>query len=166
MKVSAKTLLPIMALGTMAMAHGQSNVVSRSVDYATKYLSTNNDVLELSNYDLESVQQAKLDSLAFRNIFNQTSAANDEERVAEFESIANDMQCTFNEIDRILTDEGITEEEYPYDSFNLDMDTLDNSPHYQYFADNWMYRKFFERIGIMTDSVKKACNRVSGIIKP
>ena len=76
------------------------------------------------------------------------------------------MQSSFNEIDRILTDEGISEKDYNFKSFKLDKDLHDENEKYQYFADNWMYRKFFGKIGIMTDSIKTVCDKVSNIIKP
>ena len=167
MRITAKQFLSFIPATMLATSCTKSTVANRTLDYAFKNNKTYEEVINVVKFsNNQSIQQAKLDSLAFRNIFNTTKAAKDPAKVAEFDKTAKDMQSTFNEIDRILTEKGISPKEYNYNSFNLDKDLKDESVEYQYFADNWMYRKLFKKFGIMTDSVKVACDKVSKIIKP
>ena len=93
MKVSLKTFMPIIATGSLIAAScgAQSKI----------QLATEN-----------CLKQADLDSAAYRKIFNSTIAAKDSDKVEQFNRVAADMKSTFNEIDRILTDEGISSKEY------------------------------------------------------
>lgn len=182
MNITMKTILPIITVGTLALSackntnNNNNNddfgispeeyVNNKASEYVSKYNKSENDYLEITKETNPSLKQAKLDSLAFRDIFNSSSAAKDSEKIAQFNDIARSMQYTFNEIDRILVDEGISPKEYDFYSFKLDKDTVDTNTKFQFFADNWMYRNFFKKIGIMNDSIKKACDNVVKIIKP
>lgn len=165
MTLSIKKVLPLTAAGMLSLASCNNIVQLRSIDYAIIKNKPYTELEKINSAETPSLKQAKLDSLAFRDIFNSTQAAKDSDKIAEFEALAVSMQSSYNEIDKILTDEGITKKEYNFDSFNLQNDN-DDDVHYQYFADNWMYRKFLTKHGLMTDSVQKVCDLVSRIIKP
>ena len=81
------------------------------------------------------------------------------------DDVAADMKYTFNEIDRILTDEGISPKEYNMKNFKL-ADDVDTSRVYQHFADSWMYKNFFKKIGILTPEIAKKCDEAALKTKP
>lgn len=150
MKVSLKTFIPIVAAGSLITA-----------SCATQPNKTNTIQIATEN----CLKQADLDSAAYRNIFNSTIAAKDSNKVEQFNRVAADMKSSFNEIDRILTDEGISSKEYDMKNFKLAND-VDTSRVYQHFADSWMYKNFFKKIGILTEDVAKQCDNVANKTRP
>lgn len=149
MKILMKTILPIAAATSFAV---------------TSCLNDKTNSISEENYEDRSLKQAELDSAAYRNIFNLTHAAKDSVKVCEFNNIAAAMKSSFNEIDCILTDSGISPEEYKMENFQLS--DKDTSCVYQHFADNWMYRNFFTKIGIMSDSIAKKCDEAEKQTRP
>lgn len=150
MKVSLKTFMPVLAAGSLLTAScGTQLNKANSIQIATE----------------NCLKQADLDSAAYRNIFNSTIAAKDSDKVEQFNRVAADMKSTFNEIDRILTDEGISSKEYKMENFKLAND-VDTSRVYQHFADSWMYKNFFKKIGILTKDVAKQCDEAANKTRP
>lgn len=150
MKISLKTFLPVVAIGSLITASCVSQIDKRNkVEIAEE----------------NCLKQADLDSAAYRNIFNSTAAAKDSEKIAQFNDVAANMKYTFNEIDRILTDEGISPKEYNMKNFKL-ADDVDTSRVYQHFADSWMYKNFFKKIGILTEDVAKQCDEAANETRP
>lgn len=150
MKVSLKTFMPVLAAGSLLTAScGTQLNKANSIQIATE----------------NCLKQADLDSAAYRNIFNSTIAAKDSDKVEQFNRVAADMKSTFNEIDRILTDEGISSKEYKVENFKLAND-VDTSRVYQHFADSWMYKNFFKKIGILTKDVAKQCDEAANKTRP
>ena len=150
MKVSLKTFMPVLAAGSLLTA-----------SCGTQLNKTNSIHIATEN----CLKQADLDSAAYRNIFNSTRAAKDSDKVEQFNRVAADMKSTFNEIDRILTDEGISSKEYKMENFKLAND-VDTSRVYQHFADSWMYKNFFKKIGILTKDVAKQCDEAANKTRP
>lgn len=150
MKISLKTFLPVVTVSSL--------VVASSASQANK---TNEIEIAKEN----CLKQAELDSTVYRNIFNATAAAKDSDKVAQFNDVAADMKYTFNEIDRMLTDEGISPKEYNMGKFKLAED-VDTSRVYQHFADSWMYKNFFKKIGILTPEIAKKCDEATLKTKP
>ena len=150
MKISLKTFLPVVTVSSL--------VVASSASQANK---TNEIEIAKEN----CLKQAELDSAVYRNIFNATVAAKDNDKVAQFNDVAADMKYTFNEIDRMLTDEGISPKEYNMGKFKLAED-VDTSRVYQHFADSWMYKNFFKKIGILTPEIAKKCDEAALKTKP
>ena len=150
MKISLKTFLPVVAIGSLITASCASQIDKRN---------------KVKIAEENCLKQADLDSAAYRNIFNSTAAAKDSEKIAQFNDVAANMKYTFNEIDRILTDEGISPKEYNMKNFKL-ADDVDTSRVYQHFADSWMYKNFFKKIGILTPEVEKKCDEVALKTKP
>ena len=150
MKISLKTFLPVVTVSRL--------VVASSASQANK-----KNEIEIAKENC--LKQAELDSTVYRNIFNTTAAAKDTDKVAQFNDVAADMKYTFNEIDRMLTDEGISPKEYNMGKFKLAED-VDTSRVYQHFADSWMYKNFFKKIGILTPEIAKKCDEAALKTKP
>lgn len=150
MKISLKTFLPITIASSLMMTSCQIKSVKQN---------------EIEIAEENCLKQADLDSVAYRNIFNSTIAAKDSDKVAQFNEVAGNMKFRFNEIDRILTDEGILPEEYNMGNFKL-ADDVDTSRAYQHFADSWMYKNLFKKMGILSDSIAKKCDEVTEKTKP
>lgn len=150
MKISLKTFLPVVTVSSLVVASSASQANKKN---------------EIEIAEENCLKQAELDSAVYRNIFNATAAAKDTDKVAQFNDVAADMKYTFNEIDRILTDEGISPKEYNMKNFKL-ADDVDTSRVYQHFADSWMYKNFFKKIGILTPEVAKKCDEAALKTKP
>ena len=150
MKISLKTFLPITIASSLMMTSCQIKSVKQN---------------EIEIAEENCLKQADLDSVAYRNIFNSTIVAKDSDKVAQFNEVAGNMKFRFNEIDRILTDEGISPEEYNMGNFKL-ADDVDTSRAYQHFADSWMYKNLFKKMGILSDSIAKKCDEVAEKTKP
>ncbi len=150
MNVSLKSFLPMAVAGSLIVASCQTK-------------ATKQDEIKIAEENC--LKQTELDSAVYRNIFNSTTAAKDSDKVAQFNDVAANMKYTFNEIDRILTDEGISPKEYNMGNFKL-ADDVDTSRVYQHFADSWMYKNFFKKIGILTPEVAKKCDEAAEKTRP
>ena len=149
MKVLLKSFIPVIAAGSLITSSCKPQSNTNSIQTATE----------------NCLKQADLDSAGYRNIFNSTIAAKDSDKIEQFNRVAADMKSTFNEIDRILTDEGISSKEYKMENFKLAND-VDTSRVYQHFADSWMYKNFFKKIGILTEDVAKQCDEAANKTRP
>ena len=180
MKLSLKTIMPITAAGILALA-SCNRVENRTKEYMKKhdytqksYDAIKSDVDELNGRSL--ILQSRLDSMAYRNIFNTTQAAKDSAKIAEFEKIAASMRPdeiyppsdALYSIDEKLSENGISIKEMeeikalvPMFDFSMARANIK-----QHLADDWAYRKFFKKIGILNDSVSKLCDDVSKEIRP
>ena len=150
MKISLKTFLPVVAIGSLVTASCASQIDKRNA-------------IEIAEENC--LKQAELDSTVYRNIFDATAAAKDSDKITQFNDVAANLKYTFNEIDRILTDEGISPKEYNMKNFKL-ADDVDTSRVYQHFADSWMYKNFFKKIGILTPEIAKKCDEAALKTKP
>ena len=150
MKISLKTFLPVVTVSSL--------VVASSASQANK-----KNEIEIAKENC--LKQAELDSTVYRNIFDATAAAKDSEKITQFNDVAANLKYTFNEIDRMLTDEGISPKEYNMKNFKL-ADDVDTSRVYQHFADSWMYKNFFKKIGILTPEIAKKCDEAALKTKP
>lgn len=173
MKTLFKPILPV-AVGLLALS-ACSNVNKRAEKYlADKPYAEYQAVTESSSTTLA---QSKLDSIAYRDIFNGTQAAKDSALVAEFNEIAkktrgyNDSTSVPNKIlavQQSLISQGISTKEFG------EITRKPNSSDYykraaniiQHYADDWAYRKFFEKAGIMDDKIAAKCDEVSKQIRP
>ena len=149
MKVLLRTVLPLTAAGALFVTSCNNNeeVQHSKQENVTTFQPVSED---------KSLLQAELDSAAYRNIFNTTFAAKDSDLVNQFNTLAADLKSTFNELDFMLTEEKIPD--YRMEDFHLSIDA-DTSCVYQHYADSKMYRKFFQKIGIMNDSIEKVCDK-------
>ena len=175
MKVSLKTFMPIAAAGMLSLASCET-VQDRAKDYMSGTNRTQKELEELTNNTNAQTIQYKLDSLAYRDIFNSTQAAKDSTCAAEFNKVAAKMRPETNggmwddiyAVDDKLIREGISIKEFneikEKDSWLKDDRKRVNTS--QHYADDWAYRKLFEKIGIMNDSIAKKCDEVSEKIRP
>ena len=185
MKVSLKTCAPLLAVGTMALSSCyntptsnmkkymmETNRTQAELNQLTKGLSSNN-VKDLT------VAQSRLDSMAYRDLFNTTSAAKDSTKVANFNKIAARYRADF--------DQNTSFYEYgqnmdtKYDKPILSIKELEDIKsktkeqtvsddiklyYLQHFADDWAYRKYFQKIGIYKDGMAEKCDELSEQLKP
>ena len=184
MKVSLKTMMPMIAASSIVAA--SCTYVS---DNAKEYLKKNdrtqaeyNDLvkgLDLSNEKSNVVLQSRLDSLAYRDIFNSTQASKDSAKVADFNMIASKYRADFpkneinmvdsakNSIEKKLTDSKITIKDLDGIKSKVKQN-LGRDVHsvvtMQHLADDWAYRKFFNKIGIYKDSIPQKCDEISKAI--
>lgn len=175
MKVSLKTLMPLTAAGMLSLASCET-AHDRARNYMTETNRTQKELDEITNNADAQTVQYKLDSLAYRDIFNSTQAAKDSTCVAEFNKVAakmrpetdGDMWDSIFAVDDKLTRDGISIkelDEIKEKDFWLKDDRKRVNTR-QHYADDWAYRKFFEKIGIMNDSIAKKCDEVSEKIRP
>lgn len=173
MKTLFKPILPV-AAGLLTLS-ACSNVDKR----AEKYLADKPyaEYAAITKDHSTTLTQSKLDSTAYRDIFNGTQAAKDSALVAEFNEIANKTRGygeTYNAWNKMLAvrqsliSQGISTKEYDevtnkYSWGDGDVRMANITQHY---ADDWAYRKFFEKAGIMDDKIAAKCDEVSKQIRP
>ena len=175
MKVSFKTFMPLAAVGMLSLASCET-VNDRAQKYMSETNRTQLELEELTQGEDENTVQSRLDSLAYRDIFNSTQAAKDSAHVAEFNKIAATMRPKvqgdkWDKIaanDRRMVKEGSSRKELEEIKDKDSMFKTDPKRVLirQHYADDWAYRKFFSKIGIMNDSIADKCDEVSKKIRP
>ena len=85
MNVSLKTFMPVAAAGLLGLS-ACSDVKERAKDYMQD--RPYSEYAELTNTKNHAFVQSRLDSMAYRDIFNGTKLAEDSASVAEFNKIA------------------------------------------------------------------------------
>ena len=112
--------------------------------------------------------QSKLDSVAYRDIFNQTNAANDSLKIKEFNSLAAKGKMEEGTPHKKLVFTNIPIDEY--DEIIKDARKIKNPTKYheriQYMTDSINYRKFFNRHRLLTGNLLDKFNAVCKQIKP
>lgn len=112
--------------------------------------------------------QSKLDSVAYRDIFNQTKAANDSLKIKEFNALAakGKMEEGTPHKKLVFTNIPINE----YDKIIDDARKIKNHAKYheriQYTTDSINYRKFFNRNRLLTGNLLDKFNAICKQIKP
>lgn len=167
--MNIKAIMPICAAGLLTLT-ACSDVKKRAKDY----LSENNHTLRTYNEVISADNiQSKLDSVAYRDVFNSTKASKDSTLDAEFNKITTKMRGTGSgwerwvDINKRLENEGIKLKDF--DKIDLTDTSIDDGVRInkrQHYADDWAYRKFFTKIGIMNDSIAKICDNISIKIRP
>lgn len=115
--------------------------------------------------------QSKLDSVAFRDVFNGTNGVKDSSKVAEFNKIASTNR--YSDIRANLKNTGISVKEYNKiikESNNLEWNFskqgVPSTEHLQFKTDSIQYRKFFEKHNLLNEKTLKHFNNVCKKIKP
>lgn len=112
--------------------------------------------------------QSKLDSVAYRDIFDQTKAANDSLKIKEFNALAakGKMEEGMPHKKLVFTNIPISE----YDKIIKDARKIKNPAKYheriQYTTDSINYRKFFNRNRLLTENLLETFNKTCKQIKP
>lgn len=163
MKVSLKTFLPMSVAGAMSLTSCFS--VNDAIDvYCQDNNKTANEYYELYNLPNSVVKTSRLDSLAYRDIFNTTQLAKDSSAVANFNKIAAEYRAPKNVVGSRPVKEfqrqkaievGMTLNEYKA------MDACARPQVRQHFLDKYGYQKFFETNGIWDGNVKAMCDNYS-----
>lgn len=110
--------------------------------------------------------QSKLDSVAYRDVFETTQAAKDSSKVAEFTKIA--QQNRSNDVYKKLADKA-TVKEYKNilkDSKKVRWNDYWGHEYIQHKIDSIAYRQFFEKHNLLNDKTLKLFNKVSNQVKP
>lgn len=173
MKVSMKTFMPAAAAALLTLG-ACSSVVERTEEYMKDRPQKEVDML-LSGLDgsfkQQAIVQSRLDSTAYRDIFNGTYAAKNSALVEEFNKIAAlyraDASATyesdiFKSIRTKLINNGIKTGELK----KIYHPKQDYVTGFQHMADDWAYRKFFQKIGILDSVTERQCDEVSEKIRP
>lgn len=125
---------------------------NNAVRYCRNHDKTQLELEQILSDDNETRSvQSKLDSMAYRDIFNSTCAAKDSAAVAQFNKIASKYDNTIEArgLDNIKKD-GISAREF-------DEITAVGGNLRQFKTDKFAYRNFFKKIGIMNDGLDKKC---------
>lgn len=175
MNVSLKTFMPAAAAGLLTLS-ACNDVYDRAAEYMAD--KPHSEYLEVTGSHNAIIIQSKLDSVAYRDIFMGTKAAKDSALVAEFNKIAGKTRGYDNselrlwekkeKIRESIIKQGITTRELKaidrHDSYsNGDVSRVNL---FQHYADDWAYRKFFKKAGIMNNEIAKQCDEVSEKIRP
>lgn len=166
MKVSLKTFLPMSVVGAMSLTS------CFSVDDAIDVYCQDNNKSAKEYYELRGLptgftKTAKLDSLAYRDIFNTTQLANDSSVVADFNKIAAEYRPPKNTIAprqvkdfqrQKSVDIGMTLSEHKH------LNSCSSPQVRQHLLDKYAYQNFFEANGIWDDNVKAMCDNYSKTI--
>ena len=173
MNVSLKTFMPVAAAGLLGLS-ACSDVKERAKDYMQD--RPYSEYAELTNTKNHALVQSRLDSMAYRDIFNGTKLAEDSASVAEFNKIAASLRGykdsdpswdAIQIIEQNLIEQDISTKDlsrivanrfYLFDTYKCIQ--------FQHDADDWAYRKFFTQKRIMTDELSKQCDEVSKKIRP
>lgn len=177
MKLSMKAIAPLATAGMLTLS-SCNDVDNRANQYLSENNHSMNDYNNIKESNLCIERQSKLDSIAYRDIFNSTQASKDSANVAEFNKIAskmrgktdkiNNSENMLNSIKKKMADANISVKEFnsieesSY-KFRSSATVINNLQHH---ADDWAYRKFFKKIGIMNDSIAKKCDKISLKIRP
>lgn len=171
--------LAILATGLLTAC--TSSVPNKTNDYfqGKPQAEYENFVRDCNARKLNPVQaQAKLDSLAYRDLFNATIAVNDSEKVKEYNNIANKGLNTLysKELFKNLANTGIEDEEFSnivythtkYYSTPLNMvpDKTYEFDKIQHKIDSIEYRKFFEKHNLLDDQKASEFEEITENIRP
>ena len=184
MRISLKAAMPIITASCIA-AVSCTSVNDNTKEYLRKHNRAQTEYNDLFN-GLENgnemnnvILQSRLDSMAYRDIFNSTQASKDSSKVADFNKIAsqyradipksekNVLDSARNSIEKKLTNSKIAIKDLEYIKLNVRRHSrrdVYSVITMQHLADDWAYRKFFNKIGIYKDNIPQECDKVSKAI--
>ena len=162
-----KRVFPL-ALGALTLVSCQSSI-GRIKDYCWQFDKSAKDCTSYINSAgaaSPSNKQAVLDSLVYRDLLNNSVLAKDSSAVAEFNKISTNSRYRSsleggNEVfDKFLVESNISTKDYQ-DIMNR------NSPvNRQFYADKYLFKKFFTEKGLMTEDFAKNFEMVSKFLRP
>lgn len=123
-------------------------------------------------YNINYIRQSKLDSVAFRDVFNSTVAAKDSSKVAEFNKIAATYRASSRtECEEILANITTLREfnNIKNKASKAGAILADYSTRYEYLqhkTDSIAYRRFFEKNNLLNKKTLSRFNQVIKKIKP
>lgn len=163
------------ASGTLLAGCDGTNVYKRAEQYMQNKLQkelnevTSNRSSSMYDFSNYAKTQSKLDSAAYRDVFENTHATKDSSKVAEFNKIARqnlaisyeDLKVKLANLATVKEYGKIQKEAHSYSklgSFTYE--------YMQYKTDSIAYRKFFEKHNLLNKKTLKIFNRVTRQIKP
>jgi hypothetical protein len=164
--------------GMAALAAGMLSACNYTPDKTKEYFA-DKSVLEYqefvdncNNKQFDKTQaQAKLDSLAYREIFNATEATKDFQIVKEFNNIAN--MGLRNKAEKNLASTGISLNEYnkilktsTERGGYLNSQKFTDQAKVQHRADSILYRRFFEKHGLLNSENLAKFEKLTEKIRP
>ena len=165
MQKPARRLLPY-AIGAMALV-GCTHPINKINDYCRQTDKTIKQYSECVNRN-EKIYgyQAILDSLVYRDLLNNSDLAKDSSAIAEFNKISTNSRYRSslegrNEVfENFLVESDISTKDY---QFIMDKNSPENR---QFYADKYLFKKFFTEKGLMTEDFAKKFEHVSTFLKP
>lgn len=162
MKISLKTFLPASMIGAMSLTSCYDPVNSLTHFYCSENNKTTKDYFNIVNEENLTTKMSKLDSMAYRDIFESTRLAKDSNAVAEFTSIADFYRSNkeSEEDTKAFQEETAIEDGMPFKDYN---EMIHSASAYlrQHIFDRFAYQKFFQTKGVYNDSVKAKCDKYS-----
>ena len=161
----ARRLLPY-AIGAMALV-GCTHPINKINDYCRQTDKTIKQYNECVNRNEDFCGfQAVLDSLVYRDLLNNSELANDSSAIAEFNRIStssryrSSLEGGMKDFDKFLVESELSTKDYQY---IMDRNLPENR---QYYADKYLFKKFFTEKGLMTKDFAKKFEHVSTFLKP
>lgn len=162
MKISLKTFLPVSMIGALSLTSCYDPVNSLTHIYCSENNKTVKDYYNIVNEENLTTKMSKLDSMAYRDIFESTRLAKDSNAVAEFNSIADFYRSNkeSEEDTKAFQEETAIEEGMLFKDYN---EMIHSASAYlrQHIFDRFAYQKFFQTKGIYDDSVKTKFDKYS-----
>lgn len=160
--LTPKKLFPFVAAGLMTLTSCATIQQIKTREYC---LGTGRSQAEYEEVmsklgDTKADNQARLDSLAYRDIFNGTRLANDSAAVADFNKIYQNRYTTEN-FANFLKENNIDVENYEYIMHSKISDAKK-----QFEADYFLYNKFFEKHGLYSLDMKDKIERAAFFLYP
>lgn len=161
----ARRLLPY-AIGAMALV-GCTYPTNKINDYCRYTDKTIKQYREYVNRNEDiSGYQAVLDSLVYRDLLNNSELANDSSAIAEFNKISTscryglDSSNKMKKFEKTLVESNISTKDYQ------DIMKKKLPENRQFYADKYLFKKFFTEKGLMTEDFAKKFEHVSTFLKP
>lgn len=165
MQKPARRLLPY-AIGAMALV-GCTHPINKINDYCRQTDKTIKQYNECVNRNEDFCGfQAVLDSLVYRDLLNNSELANDSSTVAEFNKISTscryrlDSSNEMKNFEKKLVESNISTKDYQ------DIMKRKLPENRQFYADKFLFKKFFTEKGLMTEDFAKKFEHVSTFLKP
>lgn len=165
MNIATKILLPLSIATICASCESVADKAAK------EYCSINNksikEYCEIANEKNETIKMSKLDSMAYRDIFETTHLAKDSNAISEFNNIAaqyrNNQFITDEEIHNFQMKKAFNE--------NMSYKDFESIKNYkvqwlrQSILDNFAYQKFFKEKGVLSEDVKNMCSKYQNNLK-
>lgn len=155
--INKRYVLPIIAAGALGLSSCQSQY-SKAKEYCYHNNKTQKEFVELFSSD--KYTQAKLDSMVYRDLFNQTYMANDSTAVAEFNKIATEYNVKKKTFISDIVENDISMKVYDQ------ILAASNPSTRQFIVDKYAYGNFFEKQGLMNGDLANKFEIFSKFLSP
>lgn len=121
----------------------------------------------INHYNTPFLNQSKLDSVAYRDVFNTTPAAKDSSAIAEFNKIAKENLASSDIYQNKALARVTSVKEYDNIMTNVNKINVSTRKTYlQYVTDSIAYRKFFEKHNLLDKNTLDLIKNISKRIRP